>query len=156
MIKKEVYAFSSSFLLPADNRSQRETRRRKRRWSGGRSVPRPPTGSTAPYCDQAHHLHHLSHAHTHTHTHQQTFGCQGTPQQWSNYGSTKGTGGWLRNDSMDPGRMKLIWNVGLGPSRCLGLSATPAPLTIWSFSKVFLLSLRTSPHLYSSLKCIVI
>lgn len=94
--------------------------------------------------------------HTCTHTHQQTFGCQGTPQQWSNYGSTKGTGGWLRNDSMDPGRMKLIWNVGLGPSRCLGLSATPAPLTIWSFSKVFLLSLRTSPHLYSSLKYIVI
>lgn len=72
MIKKEVYAFSSSFLLPADNRSQRETRRRKRRWSGGRSVPRPPTGSTAPYCDQAHHLHHLSHAHTHMHTHTPT------------------------------------------------------------------------------------
>lgn len=37
----------------SDNKSQSETRRRKRRWSGGQSVPQVPTGSTAPYCDLA-------------------------------------------------------------------------------------------------------
>lgn len=94
MIKKEVYAFSSSFLLPADNRSQRETRRRKRRWSGGRSVPRPPTGSTAPYCDQAHHLHHLSHAHTRTHTNK-PLDVRELPSSGQTTGAQKGLGvGW--------------------------------------------------------------
>lgn len=62
-------------LLPfsgsAGNRFQSETRRRRRRWSGGQSGPRVPTGSTAPSCDLSWPVNRLRQTHTQTdpHTH---------------------------------------------------------------------------------------
>ena len=149
-----------SFSPSADNKFQSETRRRKRRWNGERSVPRVPTGSTVPYCDPPPLLLSLSvithNPHTQTHMHTNTLlDVRELPSSiWLLEHKKEGGDGhrtsWWIQSHEGWNEPETCGQCPISPSQGLGMSAVPSLLTFKGFSWPLVL-----PFLYLTLNYLV-